>query len=211
MGNGNFLNNMFGKIGADMCKLSMNGDIAIKTSNGYKTYNVKKNKLVNCNNFVFDLGTNIDCFFMIPTNRVATGDIIISNGKPKCVVKVNEDKSIKVLDYEDSRLEDILPERHVFMGNTYFYGKIVSLFGTNIKGKGTNRIFKYMMMSQMMNGTDMGSNNMSNMLPMMMFMNGNGGDDFFSDIFDIMNDDDGDDDVDTDADDTDDVEDDKED
>ena len=145
---------------------------------------------------------------MIPTNRVATGDIIISNGKPKCVVKVNEDKSIKVLDYEDSRLEDILPERHVFMGNTYFYGKIVSLFGTNIKGKGTNRIFKYMMMSQMMNGNDMGGNNMSNMLPMMMFMNGNGGDDFFSDIFDIMNDDD---DADTDADDADDAEDDKED
>ena len=98
MGNGNFLDNMFGKIGSDMCRLSMNGDIAIKTSNGYKTYNVKKNKLVNCNNFVFNIGANMDCFFMIPTNKVATGDIIIANGKPKCVIKVNEDKSIKVLE-----------------------------------------------------------------------------------------------------------------
>jgi len=192
MGNGNFLDNMFGKIGSDMCRLSMNGDIAIKTSNGYKTYNVKKNKLVNCNNFVFNIGANMDCFFMIPTNRVATGDIIIANGKPKCVIKVNEDKSIKVLDYEDSRLEDIIPERHVFMGNTYFYGKIVSLFGTDFKGKGTNRIFKYMMMSQMMNGNNGMGNNMSSMFPMMMLMNGNGGDDFFGDIFNIMNDGDAD-------------------
>ena len=38
------------------------------------------------------------------------------------------------------------------MGNTYFYGKIVSMFGSDvIKGKkGTNNIFKYMMLSQMM-------------------------------------------------------------
>lgn len=31
----NFMNGMFGKIGSGMCKLSMNGNIAVKTSNGY--------------------------------------------------------------------------------------------------------------------------------------------------------------------------------
>ena len=31
-------NGMFGKVAAGMCRLSMNGGIAIKTSNGYKTY-----------------------------------------------------------------------------------------------------------------------------------------------------------------------------
>lgn len=41
----NFMNGMFGKIGSGMCKLSMSGNIAVKTSNGYKSYNVKSGKL----------------------------------------------------------------------------------------------------------------------------------------------------------------------
>ena len=32
-------NGMFGKIAPGMCRLSMNGGIAVKTDNGYKTYN----------------------------------------------------------------------------------------------------------------------------------------------------------------------------
>lgn len=46
----NFMNGMFGKIGSGMCKLSMSGNIAVKTSNGYKSYNVKSGKLTNCGN-----------------------------------------------------------------------------------------------------------------------------------------------------------------
>lgn len=183
---GNFLENMFGKIGADMCKLSMNGDIAIKTSSGYKTYNIKTNKLTNCSNFVFNMG-NMDCFFLIPTNKVAKGDIIIANKQPKCVIKVNEDKSIKVINYETSVVEEILPERHVFMGNTYFYGKIVSMFG-NLKTGGSEKIFKYMMMSEMMKGVggNGSSTDFANIMPMMLMMN-NGEDNIFTDMFDIMN------------------------
>ena len=41
----NIFNGMFGKVGAGMCRLSINGDIAVKTDNGYKTYNVKKEGL----------------------------------------------------------------------------------------------------------------------------------------------------------------------
>lgn len=41
----NFLNGMFGKVGSGMCRLSMNGGIAVKTSNGYKTYNVRLGSL----------------------------------------------------------------------------------------------------------------------------------------------------------------------
>ena len=171
----NFLENMFGKINADMCRLSMNGDIAVKTSTGYKTYNVKTNKLTNCSNFVFSMG-DMDCFFLIPTNRVQRGDIIIANGKPKCVIRVEEDKSITCINYETAVVETILPERHVFMGNTYFYGKIVSMFGDNLKKGGSEKIFKYMMLSQMMKGT-----NSNNMLPMMFMMNG--GNSVFEDMF----------------------------
>lgn len=172
----NFLNGMFGKVGSGMCRLSMNGGIAVKTSNGYKTYNVKTGKLTNCSNFVFDIGEEF--FFVIPTNKVEAGDIILVNGKPKCVIEADKTK-ITVINYEDSTVETILPERHVFMGNTYFYGKIVSMFGSDIlKGKkGTNNIFKYMMLSQMMKSDGnassmMSGNGMSSMLPFMV-MGGN--------------------------------------
>ena len=69
-------NGMFGKVANGMCRLSMNGGIAVKTSDGYKTYNVKTNKLTNCSNFVFDIGEEF--FFVIPTNKVEKGDIMVA-------------------------------------------------------------------------------------------------------------------------------------
>jgi hypothetical protein len=66
------------------------------------------------------------------------------------------------------------------MGNTYFYGKIVSLLGSSAgKGKdGMAQMMKFMMMNQMMGGSVnplTGSANGSNMLPMLMMMNGGSG------------------------------------
>ena len=177
--NSGFMNGMFGKIASGMCRLSMNGEIAVKTSSGYKTYNVKTGRLTNCNNFVFDIGE--DFFFLIPTNKVEKGNIILISGKPKCVIDVDDNK-ITVINYEDSTIETVLPERHVFMGNTYFYGRIISMFGDSFKGgkkNGMNNIFKYMMMSEMLKGG--GSNSNMNMLPLMMM--GNGG---FENMFDGM-------------------------
>lgn len=165
-------NGMFGKLAPNMCKLAMDGGIAVKTSNGYKKYNLKTSRLVNCSNFVFDLGSNVEMFFVIPTSKVSRGDIILVNGLPKCVTAVNKD-TISVINYENSTAETIIPERHVFMGNTYFYGKIVSMFGGDmIKGKdGMNNIMKYMMMSEMMKGSHSGEG-MSAMLPFMMMSGG---------------------------------------
>lgn len=71
----NFMNGMFGKIGSGMCKLSMSGNIAVKTSNGYKSYNVKSGKLTNCGNFVFP-GVDENFFFVIPTNKVRGHNIL---------------------------------------------------------------------------------------------------------------------------------------
>lgn len=51
------LGSMFGKIQNDMCGLSMNGGIAVKTG-----------LLTNCLNFVFNIGEEF--FFLIPTNKV---------------------------------------------------------------------------------------------------------------------------------------------
>lgn len=178
-----FMNGMFGKIASGMCRLSMNGEIAVKTSNGYKTYNMKTGRLVNCSNFVFDIGE--DFFFLIPTNKVHKGDIILVNNKPKCVIGV-EDNKITVINYEDSTVDTILPERHVFMGSTYFYGRIISMFGDSFKNNkkgGMNNIFKYMMMSEMMKGGS-GSSGMGNILPLMMMGNG-GFENMFEGMFDF--------------------------
>ncbi len=172
----NCFNGMFGKLGAGMCRLTMNGRIAVKTSSGYKSYNVKTGKLTNCSNFVFNIGD--DFFFIIPTNKVDVGDIILVKGTPRCVIEVDK-KTLKVMNYEDMTIDTLVPERHVFMGNTYFYGKIVSLMGSTAgKGKdGMKQMMQFMMMSQMMGGSTSGGLNISgnNMLPMMFMMNGGSG------------------------------------
>ena len=177
-------NGMFGRIESGLCRLTHTGNIAVKTSNGYKSYNLKSGRLVNCSNFCFNIGEEF--FFVIPTNKVEIGDIILVNHKPKCVIEAGKNK-ITVINYEDSTIDTILPERHVFMGNTYFYGKIVSMFGKDLfKGKkGPNKIMQYMMMSEMMKGTGSatGNNGMSAMLPFMM-MGGSMGD-MFSGMFDF--------------------------
>ena len=183
-------NGMFGRIEAGMCRLTMNGNIAVKTSNGYKSYNIKTGRLTNCSNFCFNIGEEF--FFVIPTNKVEVGDIILVNRKPKCVIKA-EKNQITVINYEDSTVDTILPERHVFMGNTYFYGKIVSMFGNNITGKknGANNIMRYMMMSEMMKsmngGNESSQNGFTSMLPFMMM--GGKMENMFDGMFDFNSDD----------------------
>ena len=182
----NLFNGMFGKVAPGMCRLSMNGKIAIKTSNGYKTYNTKTGRLTNCSNFAFDVGE--DFFFVIPTNKVAVGDIILAGGKPRAVIGIKKN-AIETFCYEDSTLETIVPEHHVFMGNTYFYGKIVSMFGSSFNKKGgMGKMMKYMMMAEMFKGNRVSSSNgFSDMMPMMFMMNGGN---MFDDMFDGMFDED---------------------
>lgn len=179
----NMLNGMFGKVAPGMCRLSMNGGIAVKTSNGYKSYNMKTGRLTNCDSFVFDIGEEF--FFVIPTNKAEPGDILLVGGKPKCVIEAEKNK-LTVINYEDSTVETILPERHVFMGNTYFYGKIVSMFGSDlVKGKkGTNKIMQYMMMSEMMKSNSGNSGNGTNAMFPLIMMSGNMGN-IFEGMFDF--------------------------
>jgi hypothetical protein len=148
----------------------MNGEIAVKCSNGYKSYNVAKGTLTNVTNFCFNVGDEM--FFVIPTNKVEVGDIILVGGKPKCVTQVDE-KIITVIDYESSEIRQVVPERHVFMGSAYFYGKIVSMFGNAFKkGKGLGNILKMMMISQMMGGNNNNNGNggFAQMMAMSMLM-----------------------------------------
>ena len=182
----NPFNGMFGNVKPGMCRLSMDGKIAVKTSGGYKAYNVKENRLVNCDQFVFNIGEEM--FFVIPTNKVEVGDIILVNGKPNCVIEI-ENSTIKVLNYENSTIDEIVPERHMFMGNAYFYGKIVSMFGNVLGGKGgMENMMKYMMLSKMMNGSGNSGDGMNAMIPfMLMGGNSNMFDNMFAGMFDSAN------------------------
>lgn len=165
---------MFGKVADGLCALSPRG-IAVRTSAGYRSYNTKTGRLVNCDGVVFRLGDGM--FFVMPASRVKPGDIILVNKKPACVRKVAKD-SIEVINYETSVVETVLPERHVFMGNTWFYGKIVSLFGdgSSIGKKGSmNKMMKFMMMQSLMGNTGTYENGMDGMFKKMAPASGNGG------------------------------------
>lgn len=175
--NMNFMNGMFGKLKPGMCRMSIDGKIAVKTNNGYKTYDISTGQLMNCDNFVFDIGEEF--FFMLPTNKVQPGDIIVMAGKPHCVIK-EEGNLITALRYEDSTISTVVPEHHMFMGKTYFYGKIVSMFG-NIANSTPNEMMKYMAMAQVFGGSN--TNMQGNMLPVMFLMNG-GFDKMFDGMFD---------------------------
>ncbi|MBQ8200652.1 MAG: hypothetical protein IJZ74_02660 [Clostridia bacterium] len=188
----NAFDGICGRVAPGLCRFSMNGSIAIRTRAGYRTYDVDSNKLTNCDSFAFDVGE--DFFFVVPTNKVKPGDIILAGGKPKCVIKADE-KTITAIKYEDATVETLLPERHMFMGGTYLYGKIVSMLGHGgVKGrKGAGRMMKYMMLSSLIKGRDgeRGQNgSLSSLLPLMLM---GGKTDFMDDLFDL--DDDADDDV----------------
>lgn len=178
----NSLNKMFCKVKPGMCRLSMNG-IAVKTSSGdYKTYDVATGQLVNCADFVFDVGD--EWFFCIPTNQLFKGDIILVNNLPAAVIEV-KDNLITAFRYEDSTIVTIVPEHFVFLGNTYFYSKIVSLFGNMTGGMDMNNIMSYMMMSEMMKGSSNGTSD-NKMMPFMM-MSMMSGHNPFANIMGAMN------------------------
>ena len=187
--NGSMFSGMFGHLGEGMCRLGLNGSLAVKTSNGYKTYDVETGRLTNVSQFCFDVGQEL--FFVVPTTKARRGDILLIDGHPKCVIENNSNKTIKVMDYENSALQEIVPERHVFLGKTYFYRKIVSMFGSGdfLKGeKGINKMMKLMMMKEMFRGGFGGnsSNSLGGIMGMMMMANMFGGNENnFSEMFDM--------------------------
>lgn len=163
----NSLSSLFHKLAPGQCRLTMNG-IGVKTSNGYKTFDPVTQTLVNCGDFVLDIGD--DMFFCIPTNNVQQGDIIIASGSPVCVISMSGNR-IEALRYEDSTVQTIIPENIMFMGGTYFYSKVFSPFSGMINGNDPSQLMSLMMMSQMMSG-DNGGSGMGNLMVMGMMLNG---------------------------------------
>ena len=183
----NILKGMFGRIDGGMCRLTFDGKIAVKAGGDFKYYDPNTGAFINADQFVFDPGEEM--FFVIPTNNVQVGDIILAGGKPRYVLGVQPNR-IEVLNYEGGSVETIIPERHMFMGQTYFYGKIMSMFGNMADfagGTGANNIMKYYMMTQMMKGWgNTGCSDGMNPMMMMMFMQGGMGN-MFDNLFSAMN------------------------
>lgn len=179
---GNMFDGMFQPVAKGYCKLAMNGKVAVKTSSGYKTFDVKTRKLTNCSNFAFDMD---NAFWVVPTFSVDVGDIVLVNGKPHAVIEVGEN-SIKAFNYEDSTVVEVIKEHHVFMGKTYCYGKIFSPFAGMMKSdSGMNDMMKMMMFSQMFGGNSNPSS-LGGMNPIMMFMLMGNKDNPFEKMFDGM-------------------------
>lgn len=181
-GFGKMFNGMFAPVAHGYVKMGMNGEVAIRVGNDYKTFDIKRMKLVNCDNFAFDMD---GMFWVVPTFKVECGDIIMVNGKPRCVIEV-KDKSIRTFSYENSTIDEIIPEHHVFMGKTYCYGKIFSPFMNMDKSDNMmSNMMQMAMMSQMFGGNTSNNNGFMGMNPMaMMFMmNNNNGGNMFSDMF----------------------------
>lgn len=197
----NMFNGICGRIKPGNCRLSYTGGVAIRTADGtYKTYNLKTGQLTNCDRFVFDVGD--DLFMMIPTRKLKKGDIVLFGGQPKCVIEVlKENKHVKVINYNTAVIEEVVPERHVFMGRR-FYGKIVSLMGNGFlkggKGGMFKNLLKFKMMSSMLGGKadGAGMGDLGGALPMMFMMGGGS----FDGMFDFDEDDDNDDNDSDDAD-----------
>ena len=189
----NTINSMFdgvvGRIESGCCRLSLNGRIAVKTSDGYKVYNPKTGSVTNCSNFVLDLMD--DMFMLVPTRTLKPGYIILINGKPVYVLETLSKNRVKVMQYEDSSIKEVIPERHALLGRK-FYGRIVSLFGDGF-GKNGGGFFKNMLKLKMMGAMMSGSGDSSfggNALPMMMLMNGGSLDGLFDGICGESEDDD---------------------
>ena len=194
-------NSVFGeKIAPDLCKLTYDGKIAVRVEKAqdgkpavYKSYDLKKNRLTNQDKFLLSMPDNT--FMIWPTTKVKKGDIILVKGKPRCVIKSNSDE-FTVVNYETGAIETILPERYALMGDTYFYGKIVSMYqmmGSN----GIGSMIKLSLLSSMFgdgNSNSAMSGNSGNMFQNMMMMKMMGGlfkdDSGLDNIFDNMFDDD---------------------
>lgn len=142
----NVFDGAFGK--AEGVCLAITGDPAVKCKDGkYKTYNLKKDRLTNISKYVFPGTENM--FFIVPALKVKAGDLIYVADQLAFVVEVDSrGNRVKIVNFENNRIEEILPERHIFMEKVYFYRRVVSPIGNMMK-KNRAAIMKMAMMSQM--------------------------------------------------------------
>lgn len=162
--------NMFRSVPGDLIRLTTEG-VAVKTNNGYKVYNHETGVVTNCSDFVLD--TNMSLFFYVPANSVSVGDIVLFSGKLVTItsVNVNDSNRIEAFRYEDSTLTTLIPEKFMFLGDTYMFTKVMSIFGDVKNGIDTSKIMSMMLLNNIFNQNNSNnSNNNNNFMSNLMMM-----------------------------------------
>lgn len=124
--------NMLGKLEPDTVRMTFNGGIAVKTTKGYKTYDVAKKKAVNMDSLVMP---EMSAFLLLPSTKVKVGDIILRDGAFYSIISTDDATNELVgYNYETGKKETLVRETHCFLGSTYFYSKlfspVLSFFGS---------------------------------------------------------------------------------
>lgn len=153
------LNEICGKVAEGSVRLSMDGKLAVCTQNGYRVWDTEKKTMTNVQDLCLDIP---GIFFVMPSTKVVVGDVILLDGKFNCVIEVGE-STIKAIAYADNQVKEFVPERRIFMGKTFFFGKVVNLLG-NLGGSG--KLVKLTMLGQMLNNG--GDASASQLMPLML-------------------------------------------
>ncbi len=181
---GDMIGGMFGPVPKGDCRLGLNGLVAVNVNTAgsprYKTYDIRSGKLTNCSEFALEMDGS---FFLIPTMKVVPGDIIVTDGGPCCVIESGK-QSIRVFSYQRGTIEEMVPEHHIFMGNSYCYGKIFSPLANMMKGKGGMKNALKMMMLGRMFSDGSGVSRSGTMDPMVLMMIAGGNNSLFEGMFD---------------------------
>jgi len=193
-------NNMLKEIFGDIefgetsdVKLTVQGAIAIKSGDKFKTYDAENSTTIDCTGFLIDAKNLV---MKLPVQDVSPTDIIFRNSKYYFIKSINENNEIIAVNITDGTLETLIPETNIFGMN--FFVKIVNLMsaGTNnnpmmmfmlskMNDKNDNLDLSTVLALTSMNGNTnamdfqnpmmmamlMNKNSSSSLLPLMMMMN----------------------------------------
>ena len=158
---GNIMGDLkFGKADSRQFKLSMNGIAVRSADNKFNVYDEKTGTLIDVAGMTFDF----DALYVMPSNEVVKGDIILHAGFPVFITSV-EDGKVEGVKYLDRTIIRIPATKNIFGFN--FYSKVISLFGdmgasSADEANPFGAMFSNPMMMMMMMG-DKGSGNGSSM------------------------------------------------
>ena len=154
----------FGPVAKNQFAFSPYG-LAVKSNDNWIAYNADTNEFFN----VDILNVNMDnLIYQLPVafDAIQPGDILIHQKAPVIVKNINDDGTIKVIDYSTAAVLNILPVKSPFGFN--FFTKICSLIDMSNLSASTDNPFGNMLPFIMMN------NNKEIDPLVFMFMNNNG-------------------------------------
>ena len=146
--------------------ITFDGRLAIKRPNGdYVAFNPTSGEIENQSEFVIGEDMLSGMVYVMPTDKIEAGDIIVSNSNYVYVTDMTD--GLTGVNLSTGVINDIVTEKHVLFGKNV-YKKVVSMLNMVDGADGA--------MNPMMMLALMGDENKDNLLPLMM-MSGMGGTD----------------------------------